>query len=114
YEPESSASKAAKSALIGELQHAFGYTAEELAVILRPMLRDGQEPVGSMGDDTPGAVFADRARPLYGYFKQRFAEVTNPPIDPLREELVMSLAFSLGRRGHLLEETPHHAHLLRL
>jgi glutamate synthase (ferredoxin) len=113
-EPESTASRESKSALIGELQHAFGYTAEELAVILRPMLRDGQEPVGSMGDDTPPAVFADRARPLYGYFKQRFAEVTNPPIDPLREELVMSLSFALGRRGHLLEESQHHAHLLRL
>ncbi|MFL5802995.1 MAG: glutamate synthase central domain-containing protein, partial [Roseiflexaceae bacterium] len=112
--PESTASRESKSALIGELQHAFGYTAEELAVILRPMLRDSQEPVGSMGDDTPPAVFADRARPLYAYFKQRFAEVTNPPIDPLREELVMSLAFALGRRGHLLEESPRHAHLLRL
>src|SRR6185295_11779300 len=114
YAPESSASKASKSALLGELQHAFGYTAEELAVVLRPMLRDGQEPVGSMGDDTPAAVLAERARPLYGYFRQRFAEVTNPPIDPLREELVMSLSFALGRRGNLLEEGPRHAHLLRL
>ncbi len=114
YEPESSASKASKSALLGELQHAFGYTAEELAVVLRPMLRDGQEPVGSMGDDTPAAVLAERARPLYGYFKQRFAEVTNPPIDPLREELVMSLSFALGRRGNFMEEQPRHAHLIRL
>ncbi|HEX5690695.1 MAG TPA: glutamate synthase central domain-containing protein, partial [Roseiflexaceae bacterium] len=112
--PESLASREAKSALLGELQHAFGYTAEELAVILRPMLRDGQEPVGSMGDDTPASVFSERTRPLYGYFKQRFAEVTNPPIDPLREELVMSLSFALGRRGNLLEELPNHAHLLRL
>src|SRR6185436_2434647 len=77
-------------------------------------LRDGQEPIGSMGDDTPPAVFSERVRPLYNYFKQRFAEVTNPPIDPLREELVMSLSFALGRRGHLLGETPRHAHLLRL
>jgi glutamate synthase (ferredoxin) len=114
YQPESSASKASKSALLGELQHAFGYTAEELAVVLRPMLRDGQEPVGSMGDDTPAAVLAERARPLYGYFKQRFAEVTNPPIDPLREELVMSLSFALGRRGNFMEELPRHAHLIRL
>ncbi|HMO57905.1 MAG TPA: glutamate synthase central domain-containing protein, partial [Roseiflexaceae bacterium] len=67
---ETSAARASKSALLGELQQAFGYTAEELAVILRPMLRDGQEPVGSMGDDTPPAVLAERARPLYGYFKQ--------------------------------------------
>lgn len=113
-EPESTSSREAKSALLGELQRAFGYTAEELAVVLRPMLRDGQEPVGSMGDDTPLAIFAERSRPLFGYFKQRFAEVTNPPIDPLREELVMSLSFSLGRRGNLLEESPRHAHLLRL
>src|SRR5262249_47849515 len=114
YEPESSASRASKSALLGELQHAFGYTAEELAVLLRPMLRDGQEPVGSMGDDTPAAVLAERARPLYGYFKQRFAEVTNSPIDPLREELVRSLSFALGRRGNFLEELPRHGHLIRL
>ena len=114
HETETSASRASKSALLGELQHAFGYTAEELAVVLRPMLRDGQEPVGSMGDDTPAAVLAERARPLYAYFKQRFAEVTNPPIDPLREELVMSLSFALGRRGNFLEAGPKHAHLLRL
>ncbi|KPV51894.1 glutamate synthase, partial [Kouleothrix aurantiaca] len=114
HQPETSASRASKSALLGELQHAFGYTAEELAVVLRPMLRDGQEPVGSMGDDTPSAVLAERARPLYAYFKQRFAEVTNPPIDPLREELVMSLSFALGRRGNFLEAGPQHAHLLRL
>jgi len=114
YEPETQASRESKSALLGELQHAFGYTAEELAVLLRPMLRDGQEPVGSMGDDTPLAVLAERTRPLYGYFKQRFAEVTNPPIDPLREELVMSLSFGLGRRGSFLEEGPQHAHLIRL
>jgi glutamate synthase (ferredoxin) len=114
YEPESSSSRAAKSALLGELQRAFGYTSEELTAVLRPMLRDGQEPVGSMGDDTPTAVLAGRSRPLYNYFKQRFAEVTNPPIDPLRESLVMSLSCSLGRRGALLAESPRHAHLLRL
>ena len=113
-EPESRSARESKSALLGELQRAFGYTAEELAVVLKPMLRDGLEPVGSMGDDTPTAVLADRSRPLYNYFKQRFAEVTNPPIDPIREELVMSLSFSLGRRGNLLLETPEHAHLLRL
>ncbi|KAB8144593.1 glutamate synthase large subunit [Chloroflexia bacterium SDU3-3] len=113
-ELETSSSKGAKSPLLGELQHAFGYTSEELAVVLRPMARDGQEPIGSMGDDTPPAVFSDRNRLLYFYFKQRFAEVTNPPIDPLREDLVMSLSCALGRRGNLLEETPDHAHLLHL
>jgi len=114
HEPESSASRAAKSPLLGEQQRAFGYTAEELGVVLRPMLRDGQEPVGSMGDDTSLALFSEHGRPLYSYFKQRFAEVTNPPIDPLREALVMSLSFALGRRGNLLEEAPRHARLLRV
>ncbi|HEU5088816.1 MAG TPA: glutamate synthase central domain-containing protein, partial [Roseiflexaceae bacterium] len=113
-EPESLSERASRSPMLGEQQRAFGYTAEELAVVLRPMLRDGQEPIGSMGDDTALALFSDQNRPLYGYFKQRFAEVTNPPIDPLREALVMSLAVGLGRRGNLLEETPQHARLLRL
>jgi glutamate synthase (ferredoxin) len=98
------------------LIRAFGYTSEELTAILWPMLRDGQEPVGSMGDDTPPAFLAERARPLYGYFKQRFAEVTNPPIDPLREQLVMSLSVALGRRGDLLDvdASAGSARLLRL
>lgn len=97
-------------------QMAFGYTSEELNVILKPMQRDGVEPVGSMGDDTPIAVLSafELGRPLYQFFKQRFAEVTNPPIDPLREELVMSLSVSMGRRKDLLQETPDHAHLLNL
>lgn len=98
------------------LQMAFGYTSEELNVILKPMQRTGIEPVGSMGDDTPIAVLSEfeLGRPLFQFFKQRFAEVTNPPIDPLREELVMSLSVSLGRRMDLLQETPEHAHLLNL
>jgi glutamate synthase (ferredoxin) len=97
-------------------QMAFGYTREELNVILKPMQRDGKEPVGSMGDDTPMAVMTqyELGRPLYQFFKQRFAEVTNPPIDPLREEMVMSLYVTLGKKGDLLDETPEHAHLLRL
>jgi glutamate synthase (ferredoxin) len=97
-------------------QMAFGYTSEDLNVILKPMLRNGQEPVGSMGDDTPAAVLSqyELGRPLFQFFKQRFAEVTNPPIDPLREELVMSLHLALGRRQGLLDETPEQAHLLGL
>ena len=71
---------------------AFGYTREEQTVILRPMWEEGREPIGSMGDDTPTAVLSDVPRPLFHYFKQRFAEVTNPPIDSLREEMVMSLS----------------------
>jgi glutamate synthase (ferredoxin) len=98
------------------LQMAFGYTSEELNVVLKPMATTGQEPVGSMGDDTPPAVFSELelGRPLFHFFKQRFAEVTNPPIDSLREELVMSLSIGLGRRRNLLAETPEHAHLLQL
>ncbi|MCS7221089.1 MAG: glutamate synthase large subunit [Anaerolineae bacterium] len=96
------------------LQAAFGYTSEELAMILKPMAQDGHDPVGSMGDDTPLAALSDKPRPLFNYFKQRFAEVTNPPIDPLRERMVMSLHVLLGRRGSLLEESPEHARLIEL
>lgn len=99
---------------IASQQRAFGYTSEELTAVLRPMLEDGREPVGSMGDDTPAAFMAERARPLYGFFKQRFAEVTNPPIDPLREQTVMSLSTYLGSKGDFLSEQPQNAHLLRL
>ncbi|MDR7516378.1 MAG: glutamate synthase large subunit [Armatimonadota bacterium] len=95
-------------------QRAFGYTAEEVERILRPMVRERKDPVFSMGDDTPPAVLAQRPRLLYHYFKQRFAQVTNPPIDPLRERAVMSLAVLVGPRPSLLEETPEHARLLRL
>ena len=94
------------------LMAAFGYTREELLVVLRPMWKDGREAVGSMGDDTPAAAMSDVARPLFHYFKQRFAEVTNPPIDPLREEMVMSLGQRLGARADLLSETPAAAKLL--
>ena len=98
------------------LQMAFGYTSEELNVVLRPMLSSGHEPVGSMGDDTPTAVLSqlELGRPLFQFFKQRFAEVTNPPIDSLREELVMSLSVAVGTRQNILAETPAHAHLLQL
>ncbi|HEX6290637.1 MAG TPA: glutamate synthase large subunit [Herpetosiphonaceae bacterium] len=99
---------------ITQLQAAFGYDAEMLQVVLKPMARDGHEPVGSMGDDTPIAPLSQVGRPLYGYLRQRFAQVTNPPIDPLREKLVMSLGMMLGRIGNLLDETPEHAHLLRI
>ncbi len=93
---------------------AFGYTREEQTVILRPMWEEGREPIGSMGDDTPTAVLSDVPRPLFHYFKQRFAEVTNPPIDSLREEMVMSLSQRLGRRACILSETPEAARLLEL
>ena len=87
----------------------FGYTSDELDLVLGPMLREGREPLGSMGDDTPLAVLSARPRLLFSYFKQRFAQVTNPPIDPLRETLVMSLATPLGPEGDLWTEEPEHA-----
>jgi glutamate synthase (ferredoxin) len=99
---------------VSSLQSAFGYTDEELVVLLRPMAENKAEAIGSMGDDTPHAVLSDFDRPLYHFFRQRFAEVTNPPIDPLREELVMSLRVFLGGRGNILQEAPTHARLLEL
>jgi glutamate synthase (NADPH) large chain len=95
-------------------QHAFGYTEEELKTILSPMASRGQEPVGSMGNDAALAVLSDRPQLLFAYFKQLFAQVTNPPIDPLREELVMSLMNFVGRERNLLSETPEHVRRLKL
>jgi glutamate synthase (NADPH/NADH) large chain/glutamate synthase (ferredoxin) len=95
-------------------QRAFGYSQEDLWVLLAAMARDGQEPVGSMGNDLSLAVLSDQAPPLFSYFKQLFAQVTNPPIDPIREEIVMSLATSLGNERNLFDETPEHAHKLLL
>jgi glutamate synthase (NADPH/NADH) large chain/glutamate synthase (ferredoxin) len=95
-------------------QRAFGYTQEDMRVLLAPMASEGAEPVGSMGNDISLAVLSDQAPPLFSYFKQLFAQVTNPPIDPIREEIVMSLATSLGSERNLLDETPEHAHKLLL
>ncbi len=95
-------------------QIAFGYTSEELDIVLKPMFKDGAEAVGSMGDDTPLAVLSLRPRLLYTYFKQLFAQVTNPPIDPIREKLVMSLHTVLGWRRNLLSETPEHCRQILL
>ena len=80
-------------------QQAFGYTIEDLRILMAPMALNGQEAVGSMGTDTPLAVLSDRPQLLFNYFKQLFAQVTNPPIDPIREELVMSLADDDRRRA---------------
>ncbi|MEZ4673210.1 MAG: glutamate synthase large subunit [Caldilineaceae bacterium] len=95
-------------------QLSFGYTSEEMVVVLRPMVTDAKEPVGSMGDDTPPPGMSTLPRPLFHYFKQRFAEVTNPPIDPLREEMVMSLRMLLGQRANLLTELPEATRLIEL
>ncbi|MBL7215235.1 MAG: glutamate synthase large subunit [Phycisphaerae bacterium] len=92
----------------------FGYTREELRMLLVPMAVNGQEPVGSMGNDTPLAVLSDQPKLLYNYFKQLFAQVTNPPIDPLREGLVMSLMNFTGKKLNVLDETPEHCRQLKL
>lgn len=95
-------------------QAAFGYTAEDLDMIIQDMAALGKEPTYCMGDDIPLAVLSSKPHLLYNYFKQRFAQVTNPAIDPLRERLVMSLASQLGGRGNLLYEKPEYARLLKL
>ncbi|MDP9401158.1 MAG: glutamate synthase large subunit [Actinomycetota bacterium] len=93
-------------------QLAFGYSQEDLRLLVAPMAARGEEPVGSMGNDTALAVLSDQRPPLFSYFKQLFAQVTNPPIDPIREQIVMSLATGVGAELNLLEETPQHAHQL--
>src|SRR5579859_6706105 len=89
-------------AMLLDRQQAFGYTQEDLQFFLEPMAKTGDDPVGSMGADTPIAVLSRRPKLLYEYFKQNFAQVTNPPIDPIREELVMSLVSMIGPRPNLL------------
>ncbi|MDQ3240440.1 MAG: glutamate synthase large subunit [Actinomycetota bacterium] len=95
-------------------QLAFGYTQEDERVLIAPMAATGAEPIGSMGNDNSLAVLSDRRPPLFSYFKQLFAQVTNPPIDPIRENVVMSLATGIGGERNLLTETPEHAHKLIL
>ena len=95
-------------------QHAFGYTEEEIKLIITPMASRGQEAIGSMGNDAALAVLSNRPQSLFAYFKQLFAQVTNPPIDPLREELVMSLNSFIGRERNLLDETPEHCRMLKI
>ncbi|MFM7141346.1 MAG: glutamate synthase central domain-containing protein, partial [Alphaproteobacteria bacterium] len=96
------------------LQLAFGYTLEDLRFLMGPMAVEGQEAIGSMGTDTPLAVLSDKPQLLFNYFKQLFAQVTNPPIDPIREELVMSLRATVGAERNLFEETPLHCRQLSL
>jgi len=97
-----------------QLQTASGFTAEDLELVIEEMAAQGKEPTYCMGDDIPLAVLSSRPHLLYDYFKQRFAQVTNPPIDPLRERLVMSLEMHLGRRGSALRPDPAGAAVLRL
>ena len=93
---------------VARRQQTFGYTEEELRVILEPMARAGAEPIGSMGTDTPIAVLSQRPRMIFDYFSQLFAQVTNPPLDAIREEIVTSLSSVIGPEGNLLEATPAH------
>ncbi len=95
-------------------QKAFGYSSEDIETIIKPMALDAKEPVGSMGTDIPLAVLSDQPQHLSSYFKQLFAQVTNPPIDPIRERLVMSLATFVGNNGNLLDEDPKHCHTMAL
>jgi glutamate synthase (NADPH/NADH) large chain len=95
-------------------QKAFGYSSEDLESIIAPMAVDGKEPIGSMGTDIPLAILSDQPQHLSSYFKQLFAQVTNPPIDPIRERLVMSLATFVGNNGNMLNEEPLSCHTVAL
>ena len=97
-----------------ELQRLHGYTLEDLKVILAPMATDGAEPIGSMGNDTPLAILSDRPQLLANYFKQLFAQVTNPPLDAIREEIITSMITTIGCEGNLLDTSPEQCRLLRL
>ena len=113
-EDEASATTDAVPEQLPIYQKAFGYMTEDVERFIKPMITEAKEAVGSMGDDTPPAVISRHPRLLYTYFKQRFAQVTNPPIDSIRERLVMSLTTYLGRRHSLLTETEAHARLIRI
>ncbi len=102
-----------KSSLV-ERQQVFGYSQEDLDILIQAMVELGHEAVGSMGNDAPLAVLSRRPQLLFNYFKQLFAQVTNPPIDPIREEIVMSLVTTVGRERNLLDETPKHCEQLQL
>lgn len=95
-------------------QQLFGYSIEDLNIILTPMIESGKEAIGSMGDDTPLAVLSNKSCLLYDYFKQLFAQVTNPPLDAIREKLVTSLGTALGAEQNLFDETPKHCHQFKL
>ncbi len=96
-----------------KLQHTFGFNREDVDSIIIPMIENAQEPTGSMGTDTPLAVLSDKPQPLFNYFKQVFAQVTNPAIDPIREEMVMSLTSYIGPRKNLLTESEEHCRMIK-
>ncbi|HXC35546.1 MAG TPA: glutamate synthase large subunit, partial [Candidatus Acidoferrales bacterium] len=112
--PDPSHATAPDHRKILQRQQAFGYTFEDLRFILGPMANEGVQPLGSMGTDTPLAVLSNKPQLLYNYFKQLFAQVTNPPIDPIREEIITSTATMAGGRGGLLNPTPESCRLIKL
>ena len=112
--PEPAHVHAEDHATVLQRQQAFGYTFEDLRFIVGPMARDGIQPLGSMGTDTPLAVLSQKPQLLYNYFKQLFAQVTNPPIDPIREEIITSTEIMVGGEGNLLEPTPESGRLIKM
>ena len=112
--PASQSTPAISADELGQLQRAFGYSVEELRMLTAPMAESGYEAVGSMGNDAPLAVLSDQNQLLFNYFKQLFAQVTNPPLDAIREELVTSLVAFIGSEQNLFDETPVHCRQLRL
>ncbi len=112
--PEPSRTIASNPETLLRRQRACGYSEEDLRMLLTPMAANGAEPIGSMGTDVPLACLSDRPQPLFNYFKQLFAQVTNPPIDPIREELVMSLISYIGTERNILKESPENCHTLKL
>ena len=99
---------------VQQRQQAFGYTFEDLRKVLEPMARNGVEPIGSMGYDAPLAVLSERPQRLYNYFKQMFAQVTNPPIDAIREEIITATGTTLGPERNLLNPEPESCRQIRL
>ncbi|MEW6777547.1 MAG: glutamate synthase large subunit, partial [Bdellovibrionota bacterium] len=112
--PEAPHEKTPDHETVVRRQMTFGYTVEDKRVLIGPTAQAGEEPIGSMGTDTPLAVLSGRTRPLFDYFKQLFAQVTNPPLDAIREELVTSVETTVGPEGNLLEPAPGHCRQIRL
>ncbi|MFO7680776.1 MAG: glutamate synthase large subunit [Chloroflexota bacterium] len=112
--PQTAVQAKPESSDIAQRQQAFGYTFEDLRMLIAPMAKNGVEALGSMGDDTPLAILSNKAQPLFNYFKQLFAQVTNPPIDALREELVTSTTTLLGSEGNLLAPTAVSCRMIKL
>jgi glutamate synthase (NADPH/NADH) large chain len=112
-DPEAATNSTERHTLLARMQ-SFGYTTETLQFMLLPLINELRDPVGSMGNYSALACLSDQPRMLYDYFKQLFAQVTNPPIDSIREEVIMSLECYIGPEGNLLDPTPEHAHRLRM